>query len=141
MSELEIGCIKYENIRNNAYWSKIHLDTSFLPDEYDLETYKAHWQDCKKNPTVGMIARRKYITGKPMNYPEYAHRNRCYLENQPEIDTLKKILKTKINDLYPKTKRARKYIIDNERVVLDWVEKSKKYTRFDKFMMLFKKII
>ena len=140
--EIEIeSSPKYESVRSNAYWSRVHLDTSFLPDEYDLGTYKAHLQDCKENPTVGLLAGKKYITGKPMNYPEYAHRNLNYLERQPEIDMLKKSINKKIKTLYPKTRHLREYIIENKRVVLDYTEKSKKYTKFDKLMILFKKII
>ena len=140
--EIEIeSSPKYESVRSNAYWSRVHLDTSFLPDEYDLGTYKAHLQDCKENPTVGLLAGKKYITGKPMNYPEYAHRNMRYLERQPVISELKKDLKSKINTLYPDTKHIRDYIINNDRVTLDFVEKHKKYTAFNKLMIMLKKII
>lgn len=141
MSEIEIGVEpKYENVKYNAYWSRVHIDTRLMPDEYDLGTYKAHLQDCEKNPTVGMLARKKYINSKPMNYPECAKRNIHILERQPEIDSLKKDIENKINKLYPKTKHIREYIIDNKRVVLDYIEKNKKYTKFDKLMILFKKI-
>lgn len=140
--EIELGPFpKYESIRSNAYWSRVHIDTRLKIDREDILDYKAHLQDCEKNPTVGLLAGKKYITGKPMNYPEYAYRNRCYLERQPEIDSLKKSLKNRINELYPKTKHIREYIINNNRVLLDGIEKSRKYTSLNKLMILLKKIV
>ena len=82
---------KYENVRSNAYWSRVHIDTSLRIDNSDIEQYKAHLKDCNENPTIGLLAKRKYITQKPMNYPEYAQRNRLYLERQPVISELFKI--------------------------------------------------
>ena len=141
MSEIEIGMIPYEKVRRNAYWSRVHIDTKLKIDKDDIEDYKMHLYDCEKNPTVGLLAGKKYITGEPMNYPLCANRNIRYLEKQPEIDTLKKSIENKIDKLYPKTKYIREYIIDNNRVVFDGIEKSKKYTKFDKLMILLKKTI
>ena len=140
--EIELGPFpKYQNIRSNAYWSRVHIDSSLGIDNSDMEEYKAHLKDCNENPTIGLLAKRKYITKKPMNYPEYAHRNMRYLEKQPVISELKKDLKSKINTLYPDTKHIRDYIINNDRVTLDFVEKHKKYTAFNKLMIMLKKII
>ena len=135
--EIELGPFpKYPSVRSNAFWSRVHIDTSLRIDDSDIEEYKAHLKDCNENPTVGLLAKRKYITKKPMNYPEYAHRNMRYLEKQPVISELKKDLKSKINTLYPDTKH-----INNDRVTLDFVEKHKKYTAFNKLMIMLKKII
>lgn len=140
--EIELGPFpKYEDVRYNAFWTRAHIDTRLRVDEDDIKTYKAHLQDCRENPTVGLLAGKKYITGKPMNYPTYARRNLRYLERQPEIDTLKKSLKNDIDKLYSKTKYAREYIVDNKRVVLDYVEKSKKYTTFDKMVIFFRRFL
>ncbi len=140
--EIELGPFpKYENVRSNAYWSRVHIDTSLRIDDSDIEEYKAHLKDCNENPTIGLLAKRKYITKKPMNYPEYAHRNMRDLESQSVISELKKDLKSRIDKLYPNTKRIRDYIINNDRVTLDIVEKHKKYTAFNKLMIMLKKII
>ncbi|MBR1619243.1 hypothetical protein IJ674_05055 [bacterium] len=140
--EIELGPFpKYENVRSNAYWSRVHIDTSLRIDDSDIEEYKAHLKDCNENPTIGLLAKRKYITKKPMNYPEYAHRNMRDLESQSVISELKKDLKSRIDKLYPNTKRIRDYIINNDRVTLDIVEKHKKYTTFNKLMVMLKKII
>lgn len=140
--EIELGPFpKYENVRSNAYWSRVHIDTSLRIDDSDIEEYKAHLKDCNENPTIGLLAKRKYITKKPMNYPEYAHRNMRDLESQSVISELKKDLKSRIDKLYPNTKRIRDYIINHDRVTLDIVEKHKKYTTFNKLMIMLKKII
>lgn len=139
--EIELGPFpKYEDVRYNAYWSKVGIDTSLSIEDHNIDNYKAHLKDCESNPTIGLLARRKYITGKPMNYPAYAKRNIKDLERQPEIDELNKSVKAEIKNLYPKTKHIRKYIIDSERVLLDCTEKSKKYTALNKLAILFKKI-
>ena len=140
--EIELGPFpKYENVRSNAYWSRVHIDTSLRIDDSDIEEYKAHLKDCNENPTIGLLAKRKYITKKPMNYPEYAHRNMRDLESQSVISELKKDLKSRIDKLYPNTKHIRDYIINHDRVTLDIVEKHKKYTTFNKLMVMLKKII
>ena len=142
MSELEIGYTPYESVKNHAYWARVNIDTRLGRDTQDIDDYKAHLMDCEKNPTIGYLARRKYITGKPMNYPEYAKRNLHFMDKQPEIKALKESISKKINKkLYPRTKHIRKYIIDNERVVLDYVKKSKKYTIFNKLSIILRKFI
>lgn len=140
--EIELGPFpKYENARYNAYWARVGIDTRLKIDDYNIDDYKAHLKDCRENPTIGLLANRKYITGKPMNYPIYARRNLHYLEKQPEINTLIKSLENKIKTLYPKTKHLREYIIDNGRVLLDGIEQSKKYTAFNKLAIFLKKFI
>lgn len=103
--------------------------------------HKEHLKDCNNNPTVGLLARRKYITKKPMDYPVHASRNIHHIEKQPEIESLNNSLKNKINELYPKTKQIRQYIINSDRVVLDEVKRSKKYTIFNKLTMILKRFI
>lgn len=140
--EIEFGPLpKYQDVRNNAYWSRVGIDTTLRIEDHNIDNYKAHLKDCEANPTVGLLARKKYITDKPMNYPIYARRNLKDLERQPEIDELNKSVKAEIEKLYPKTKHIREYIIDNKRVLLDWTAKSKKYTSLNKLAIFFKKII
>ena len=139
--EIELGPFpKYENVRSNAFWSRAAIDTLLSIDSDNIEEYKSHLQDCEKNPTVGFLARHKYITGKPMNYPITAKRNMRYLERQPEIDSLRKSIENKIKtELYPRTRHIREYIIENERVTLDEIEKCRKYTKSDKLKILLKR--
>ena len=142
MSEIELGPFpKYETVRNNAYLSYIAIDSKFNLDSIDIGFYKEHLKDCEKNPTVGFIARNKYITGKKMNHPLHAKRNIKLLERQPEIDLLQKNIKNKINTLYPKTKNARQYIIKSGRISLDAIKKIKKYTIIDKLKICLKSFL
>ena len=39
--EIELGPFpKYENVRSNAYWSRVHIDTSLRIDNSDIEEFK-----------------------------------------------------------------------------------------------------
>ena len=76
-----------------------------------------------------------------MNYPFYAKRNIKFLERQPEIDSLQKSINNKINNLYPKTKNARLYIIESGRISLDRIKKLKKYTMIDKLKISLKSFL
>lgn len=140
--EVELGPFpKYENTRSNAYWSRVHIDTSFMPDIDDIEAYKEHIKDCYVHPTSGMLAHRKYITAKPMDYPGYAKRNKKFFDNQQEIKDLQKSFKARIKALYPKTMQIREFIINNDRIKFDYVEPSKGYCKLDKLKLILKKLI
>lgn len=140
--EIDLGpIVKYEDARSNAYWSRAGIDTRLLASSMNVSDYKNHLLDCEKNPTVGMIIRKKYITGSPMNYPEGARRNIKFMNQQPEISDLIKSVDKKIQELYPRTKHIREYIIDSRRVLLDEVKKCKKYTIFNKLAILFNKVL
>jgi len=130
---------KYQRARYNAYWSRSGIDTTLRVEKDNINDYKAHLRDCEENPTVGLLARKKYITGKPMNYPETAYRNVRYMEKNSEIDTMIKSINKKIKELYPRTAHIREYIIDNNRVVLDGIEKIKKYSAFNKLKIMLKR--
>lgn len=139
---MEIGIeapTRYGNVRNNAYWSRVLIDTTLNVDLEDISNYKEHLKDCNSNPTVGLLARRKYITKKPMNYPIHARRNLRFIKSQPEIKSLNTSLINKINELYPRTKHLRQYIIDSDRVILDGINQSNKSTVFNKLMIFFKR--
>lgn len=137
--EIEMGGCPYEKVRSNACRARVHLDATRWPDIEDAEYYKAHLKDCIDNPTVGFLARKKYITGPRMEYPDFAWRNRKILENDRGIDAATKYLKGIVNTLYPKTKHIRAYIIDKKRVVLDEILPCKGYSHFDKLMIALKK--
>ena len=135
--EIELGSFpKYENVRHNAYWSKVAIDTRLRVDEDDISLYKAHLQDCYDNPTVGYLAHRKYITEKEMNYPAFARRNKNYIKRQPEIKELTKSLNERLNILYPRTKHLRKNIINENRIMLDFIEPIKKHNFLEKLLLM-----
>ena len=76
-----------------------------------------------------------------MDYPIHARCNINDMEKEPEIKSLKDNLKNKIKKIYPNTKHIREYIINNDRVTLDGIEKSKKYTTLNKLIIFCKKFI
>ena len=140
--EIELGPLpKFEDIRSNAFWSRTHIDTRMRPDFDDADIYAAHLRDCNNNPTIGLLARRQYITKKPMNYPTYAMRNFAIIKNHPEVGELEKSLKNKIKTLYPRTKHIREYIINNDRVELDLVKPTKKYSFLNKIAIFCKRFV
>ena len=140
--EIELGpAPRYNNVRSNAQWTRAGIDTTLRVSDYNISDYKSHLLDCEKNPTVGLLARKKYITGKPMHYPEAADRNISYIKRQPEVDFLEKSFKNKIDTLYPKTKHIREYIIDNNRVILDGTKKAQKYTLANKLAIIIKRFV
>ena len=139
--EIELEAMpKYEKIRSNAYWTRVHLDTTMWPDIEDAKAYKAHLQDCIDNPTVGFLARRKYITGKRMTFPDYAWRNKKIMENDRYIKATKDYLNGYVKTLYPKTKHIREYIVNSDRIALDYIKPCKGYNFFDKMLIAMKKI-
>ena len=141
MSEIEIGFdTRFDKLKSNARWSRVHLDTTLWPSEDGKADYASHIKDCIDNPTRGFIARRKYITGEPMNYPEYAKRNKLVFDSQPDVAALNKQLKKDVKRMYPKTKYARAYIINDDRISLDFVKKGRKYTKLDKAIIILKRL-
>lgn len=86
-------------------------------------------ENCNCNPTIGAIAKQQFsVPQKSFFEKTYAEK---YLEN---------IVKEKIKSLYPKTKEIRKYIIDNNRLNLDFVTKSQGYNLLDRLKILLKKL-
>lgn len=141
MSEIEIGpSSRFDSIKSHAYWTRVHFDTTLWPSTDGRNDYVKHLKDCIENPTRGFIARKKYITGKPMNYPEYAKRNKKIFDSQDDVSILNKTLKKNVKKMYKKTRYARAYIINSGRISLDSIEKGRRYTQLDKAIILLKRI-
>ena len=138
--EIGGGPSTYESVRDNAYWTRVHWDTSLWPDVYSAKTYKAHLQDCIDNPTVGFLARRQYITKKPMNYSDFAWRNQKIMENDESVKKLKIELETILKRDFKKTRALRRYIINHDRVVLDEIKPGKGYKRLNKLRIILMRI-
>lgn len=128
-------------LKDNANWSNAYIDSKNKITKKNMSVYINHLKNCEEHLTTGLLAKRQYITGKEWKNPISARINIHILEKQPEVDTLQKNIKEKINTLYPKTKQIREYIINNDRVVLDTTKKSKKYTLLNKLAIMIKKFI
>ncbi len=111
---------KYEKIKHNAYWNNVLLDTRFRPEESDISTAINHLVDCKNKPTVALLARKKYKT---KNYPEYIKRNLFDLyKSSKSVRKADIAYRENFYSLYPKTGQARKLLIKNESIVLNYVK-------------------
>ena len=120
MTEYVLGGCNYAQERYNAYWHNVHLDTILTPDVNDVRDSIKHLQDCKKNPTVGLLARKCCETN---NYPNSKMRNMDLLMRNSKLKKLSDSFETSFEkELYPKTHKIRKYLIEKEFVVLDYVK-------------------
>lgn len=122
-------------IISNAQKTRSFMDSRIIASIDDIDCYKAHLQDCIKNPTRGKIAEQQYII-KKINNPEAAWINQQIMDRQPEIKPLLKELQDKIQTLYPRTAKLRDYIIKSGRLELENIKPCKHYNWFDKLKIL-----
>lgn len=109
----------FYNIKSNAFWYNSHIDTLYKPGNRAIIDTITHLNDCKTNPTIGLLARRQSKTD---FYPEFQNRNKELLINNPKIKNLNDSFEKEFKELYPKTAKIRKYLIDNEFVILDYIK-------------------
>ena len=111
MSEIMDGGIRFESVRRNAYWNNAHLDTRFRVAKDCTDDAINHLIDCKENPTIGLLARKKHRTN---NYPD------CFKRN------LKDLYKSKhVKD----ADNAFKETFETNSIVLNYVKPIKKNLR------------
>lgn len=111
--------ICHETIKQNAKFSNY--------ESSQTKYYLKHLDNSLWNPTIGAIAKHQYICD-----PKYLP------EDKYAVKYLKNILKDKINEFYPKTKKIREYIINDNRLNFNYVTKSKGYNILDKLKILMK---
>lgn len=114
-------------MKMNAQLSNDLLDTpyQFVPK---LTHYaEAHIEDCKENPTIGLLARQHAKTN---DYPNMARENMALLHQQDSFEKVDNEFKQVFKDTYPKTNKVRRQLIKKESIVLDEVKPIKKdFTR------------
>ena len=130
----------YPNVRKNVSNAMIHLDTSVLPRTRAAAAYKAHLNDCIDNPTVGLLARKKYTPRRAPGVMDYVWRNKKIIESDKLIKPTRVYLDNMIKNLYPKTRFLREYIIEKGRVDFDVIKPCKGYNAIDKALIMLKKI-
>lgn len=133
MSELFSGGCKYENVKRNAFWYNAHLDSRLNITHDCIDDVIKHLNDCEQNPTVGLIARRKYRSN---NYLDCYERNLKDISKFKSVETANNAFKEKLSILYPKTMKARKFLIESNRVVFESVKPIKKNLRRALFKIL-----
>ena len=126
MSETELGGSRFDRINKNAFWANAHLDTKFHIDADMIDDNYNHIQDCINHPTTGLLAARKHRTN---NYPHCYNRNLMELLSEQQIKTSVDIFISKFNKLYPKTGRARNFLINSDSIVLNYVKPINKSLR------------
>ena len=128
---------KYSNQRYNAYWNNVHLDTRLSLGADAIMDAVNHLNDCIKNPTIGLLMRKKCRTN---NYPDCFNRNLNLLYSDKRVQHAQVFFEVIYENLYPKTGKARKYLIKNENIVIDYVKPIRKSLKRTLFK-LFSKII
>lgn len=119
MSEYIDGGYSYARIRNNAYWNNVHLDTRASITDFEVTDAVAHLNDCRQNPTIGLLARKNYTTHR---YPDNFQKNLSDLYEYKRVCDADRAYRQRFNELYPHTGKMRKFLIKTESIVLDYVK-------------------
>ena len=130
------------SIKKNAHNLRQSLDTKEWPSvDYTALNYRKHLQDCIEYPTTARLAQEKYIN-KPFktHSAEYWRNEQIVLNKDSETQTLLKTLKSKLQDLYPTTLKAREYITKTGRVDFETIKKAKGYNWFDRLRIALTKV-
>lgn len=117
------GGYRFARVANNAFWNNVHLDTRCNVNHSCIEDAVAHLNDCRENPTIGLLARKKYRTN---NYPEHFRENLLNIYSYDRVRNADKAFKSRFKNLYPETAKMRKFLIASESIVLDSVKPIKK---------------
>jgi hypothetical protein len=111
---------------------KESLSSRLIPQGVQLSALSHHLDDCIYHPTTGLIAKQAYL-------PNLNLKKKTGIVKHPQVDYLTDLLKQRMIQLYPKTRKAREYIIENERINLDFVKPSKGYSIIDKLRIFIRK--
>lgn len=119
---IKTHCFDINTLRKEAYLTKMALSSSKL--KASREHIANYMAGSIINPTRGMLAYQEHInTAKtnPINY----NKNIDSIIQIKDIRKLFKMFAIRVNKLYPKTIKARRFIVESERVTFDNVSKIK----------------
>lgn len=116
---------RFKSIRTRAERVFTALDTPLSPDEDSTKYLAEHLRDCLKHPTTGLMAYNDAFINRGQNYPGYYRRNLEAVKKFPNIKNLMNALNDKLKELYPKTRKARDFIIETNRIRFDVTEETK----------------
>lgn len=114
---------KVDFMKMNAQLSNDIIDTPYQFDSRLTHYAEAHLEDCKENPTIGLLARQHAKTN---DYPNRALENMALLRQQDSFEKVDNEFKQVLKDTYPKTNKVRRQLIKKESIVLDEVKPIKK---------------
>lgn len=114
------------------------LDNMSAPQIKDIENYRKFMEETLEQPTIGMIAKDTFINSQSKHNPVNFYLNRKMVERLDDMKQLQRDFSYRMRNLYPNTSKARQYIVDESRLSLDYVKKSKGYNFIDKLKILLK---
>ena len=124
-----------ENVKNNATELRMELDTRVPLRHTRCEKYLPHMDNCIYHPTTGLIARQEIIRNIQKNYPSNFSRNLHYLKSSDEYKYFSEILENKLDELYPRTKKLRQFLIENNHLSLYIIKRKQPLNLLDKIKL------
>ncbi len=124
-----------EHTKSNAYNVRLLLNNRKRQPNDIVKQVEKQYQDCFYNPTIGLIAKHKYLKGMSDKLAVKLHN--IELLKSPIIRLMKEQLEMRLDKLYPISKKARLYIVKNDRINLKTIQPSAGYTFMDKIKILF----
>ena len=103
-------------IKCNAYWTNVVLNSKEPMNKQNLETVYAHIDDCIEYPTIGLLARKKF--GVSQNKDVYQKQKKI-LQKNSRVSFLEEAFSSLFTSFYPRTGNARKYLIESGSIGLD----------------------
>lgn len=135
---MKISKIKIQQIREHARLAKEAIDQKNVRSSQDVANYAKHLQDLIDHPVSAMIAMRERSRF-PHHIDTIDHNKKLMEESFLQTSRLFKKYNEMINKLYPKTKHIREYIVDDGRLSLEGVKKSRGYNFIDKLIIFLRK--
>lgn len=114
------------------------LDNISAPQIKDIENYRKFMEESLDQPTIGMIAKDTFVNSQSKHNPISFYLNKKMVDRLDDMKKLQDDFLFRMKILYPKTLKARQYIVDESRLSLDYVKKSKGYNIIDKLKIMLK---
>lgn len=115
-----LGIGKFDKQLNNANIYNSMLDSKYIISRFEVNNANNHILDCIKNPTIGLLARTETQTN---DCPKMIKANKNVLQNSEKYMTTRNLFVDSYMSNYPKTGKARMFLIDNHYIVLNKVKK------------------
>lgn len=115
-----LGITKFDSQINNAGLYNTLLDSKYPLSRLEIDlNMTEHLQDCIKNPTIGLLARKQTETN---NFPHQKENNRYILRTSNKYNSLSSSFADTFVSQYPKTGKARMFLIDNNYLALNEIK-------------------